>query len=607
MFSVPKPKSLPKDQATLMSTGRPVGVLFQPSDRRLPLVRIRTRQCGVLKDQRIIVVVDEWDANSAYPSGHYVRALGEIGDRETETKVILHQHGVSDPDEGFSPAVHACVPELPWSVPRDLNDPNRRDIKGMCVFSVDPPGCRDIDDALSARFVAPEEIPLDAMEAASLAASGKLVELGVHIADVTHFLKPNTAMDLEDSRRCTSVYLVDRRIDMLPKPLTEDICSLRHGVDRFAFSVLWRMNVDTADVVGEPEFFKSVIHSKAALTYQAAQEKIDRGGDDDITRGLLLLRRVTRLLRKKRVDLGALTLASPEVKFEIDRETNNPLDVGMYVTRETNKVVEEMMLLANETVATRIFERGFSRSALLRRHPVPTKTMFEPLLKACQSAGIQMDVTTSRHLADSLDRAGSSDGGEKDAYLNTLIRFMATRCMTQAEYFSSGEVARSQFSHYGLAMPIYTHFTSPIRRYADVVVHRMLSACIGLEPPSEELCESALVTEQCQILNVRHKSAQLAGRASAELYTLVFFRGRPTEEPARVVKVRERGVVVFVPKYGIEGTVRLDGWAKVEQKKPAIASADGTRKVELFDRVRVRIEVQQEGQSRQEHLVLTLV
>ena len=559
-----QPKSLPKSEELLQSSGRALGVLFQPSDRRLPLIRVRTRQANVLKDQRIIVVIDSWEKESAYPSGHYVRALGMIGDRETETKVILHQHDVADPEEGFSPAVHACVPELPWSVPSTIEDSWRRDIRSMCVFSVDPPGCRDIDDALSARFVSPSEVEDSGdMTCVSLAADKKLVELGVHIADVTHFLKPNTPMDLEASRRCTSVYLVDRRIDMLPKPLTEDICSLRCNVDRFAFSVLWRVNVDTAQVVGEPEFFKSVIHSKAALTYQEAQEKIDRGGTDVITTSLLLLRKVTRMLRQKRVDLGALTLASPEVKFEIDRDTHDPLDVGMYVTRETNKIVEEMMLLANETVATCIFEKGFSRSALLRRHPVPTRTMFEPLLKACKSAGIAMDVTTSRHLADSLDAAGVSKD-TKDAYLNTLIRFMATRCMTQAEYFSSGEVAQSQFSHYGLAMPIYTHFTSPIRRYADVVVHRMLSACIGLEAPSVELCESALVTEQCGILNVRHKNAQLAGRASAELYTLVFFRDRPSEESARVVKVRDVGVVVFVPKYGIEGTVKLDGWTKDE-------------------------------------------
>ena len=455
--------------------------------------------------------------------------------RETETRVILHQHDVADPDEGFSPAVHACVPELPWSVPATIEDKWRRDIRSMCVFSVDPPGCRDIDDALSARIVEPSELADtddgDNMLIMSLASSGQLVELGVHIADVTHFVKPGTAMDIEASRRCTSVYLVDRRIDMLPKPLTEDICSLRCGVDRYAFSVLWRMNVETAEVVSEPQVFKSVIHSKAALTYAEAQAKIDaKCQDDEITRSLLILQKVTRQLRQKRVDLGALTLASPEVKFEIDTETHDPLDVGMYVTRESNKIIEEMMLLANETVATCIYEKGFSRSALLRRHPVPTQSMFEPLLKACSAAGIAMDVTTSKTLADSLDLAGVSAKGKKgDTYLNTLIRFMATRCMTQAEYFSSGDVAYSQFHHYGLAMPIYTHFTSPIRRYADVVVHRMLSATIGLDSPGIELCESTMIAEQCDVLNLRHRNAQIASRASAELYTLVFFREKPTK------------------------------------------------------------------------------
>ena len=425
----------------------------------------------------------------------------------------------------------------------------------------------------------------------------------------------------------------------------EDICSLRCGVDRFAFSVLWRMNAETAETIGEPSFFKSAIHSRAALTYGQAQALLDRrdgkgegkgggGGagpdipaefsDPAITEGLAILRAVTRVLRSKRMSLGALTLASPEVKFEIDQGTSNPLDVGMYVTKETNKIVEEMMLLANETVATRIFDKGFARSAVLRRHPVPTRSMFEPLLRACRAVGIPMEVGTSKDLAESLDRVGAaavSGGGggcASDAALNTLVRFMATRCMTQAEYFSSGEIAPSQFHHYGLAMPIYTHFTSPIRRYADVLVHRMLAATIGLDAPDASLCESDLVAAQCEVLNCKHRNAQLAGRASGELYTLIYFRERPTDAGARVVRVKGNGVVVFVPKFGIEGPIKLEGWTSdgtmavdgvggEEEAVAQIAAPDGSRTLRLFDDVRVRIEVHEEGQSRQEHLVLSLL
>ncbi|GIL78962.1 hypothetical protein Vretifemale_8329 [Volvox reticuliferus] len=189
--------------------GGAANVLFVPVERRYPMIRIQTRQADTLMDKRIVVVIDGWDADSAYPRGHYVRTLGVIGDKDTETEVILIENDINT--NPFTPAVHDCVPPLPWSVsPADLADPNRADLRHLVVASVDPPGCKDIDDALHVR-----QLP-----------NGNY-ELGVHIADVTHFLKPGTAMDIEAAQRATTVYLVQRRIDMLPKPLTEDICSLR--------------------------------------------------------------------------------------------------------------------------------------------------------------------------------------------------------------------------------------------------------------------------------------------------------------------------------------------------------------------------------------------
>lgn len=366
----------PKPGAPPLSNGHTASVLFCPVEQQYPLIRIQTRQAGTLADKRLVVAIDAWEATSFYPQGHYVRTLGDIGDREVETEVVLIENDINTAP--FSPAVHACVPPLPWRVTdADLADPNRTDLRHLPICSVDPPGCKDIDDALHVR-------PLP---------NGNY-ELGVHIADVTHFLHPGTAMDVEAAARATTTYLVQRRIDMLPKPLTEDICSLRADVDRLAFSVIWEVNPEV-DVVGV-QFTKSVIRSRAALTYAEAQSRIDDPRlTDELTENLRIMNRLAKILRRKRMDRGALELASPEVKFEIDTETHDPLDVGMYQVRETNQMVEEMMLLANCTVAERCLA-SFAACSLLRRHPTPPPRQFEPLLRAAAAAGVSIDPSTSK-------------------------------------------------------------------------------------------------------------------------------------------------------------------------------------------------------------------
>ncbi|KAG6701726.1 hypothetical protein I3842_07G001100 [Carya illinoinensis] len=202
-------------------SGGTAHALFVSKDRRIPKIRIQTRQLENLLDKRIIVVVDSWDHLSRYPSGHYVRTIGEIGDRDTESEVVLIENDINS--RPFSSQVLACLPSLPWSVSsEDLANPIRQDLRHLRVFSVDPPGCKDIDDALHC-----------------ITLPNGNFEVGVHIADVTNFVLPGTPLDDEATQRGTSVYLVERRIDMLPKPLTEDICSLRADVERLAFSVIW--------------------------------------------------------------------------------------------------------------------------------------------------------------------------------------------------------------------------------------------------------------------------------------------------------------------------------------------------------------------------------
>merc|ERR1712137_843228 len=220
-----------------MASGANQWMLFLPSDRRMPRVRIRTRQANNLLDKVIVVGIDDWPVHSNYPVGHFIKELGKCGDKETESEALLIQYDISY--HPFSEGVLACLPEMPWGI-TDQDRRARTDFRDLNIVSIDPPGCTDIDDALHIRVLE----------------SGNY-EVGVHIADVTHFVRSNTAIDEEAAARGNTVYLVDKRIDMLPKLLGENLCSLRSNVERFAFSVLWEMTPETLEVVGT-KFTKSI-------------------------------------------------------------------------------------------------------------------------------------------------------------------------------------------------------------------------------------------------------------------------------------------------------------------------------------------------------------
>ncbi|XP_042494927.1 exosome complex exonuclease RRP44 homolog A [Macadamia integrifolia] len=562
--------------------------LFVSKDRRIPKIRMQTRQLGNLLDKRIIVAVDSWDCLSRYPSGHYVRTIGEIGDRDTESEVVLIENDIDS--RPFSAQVLACLPPLPWSMSTtDLTNSSRQDLRNLRAFSVDPPGCKDIDDALHCTALP----------------TGNF-EVGVHIADVTNFVLPGTPLDDEASQRGTSVYLVERRIDMLPKPLTEDICSLRSDVERLAFSVIWEMTPE-AEIIST-RYTKSVIKSCAALSYVEAQARMDDSRlMDPLTADLRNMNRLAKIMRLRRIERGAITLASAEVKFQIDTETHDPLDIGMYQIREANQMVEEFMLAANVSVAEKILKH-FPQCSLLRRHPSPTKEMLEPLLRTAAAIGLILDVSSSKALADSLDRAVGDD-----PYFNKLIRILATRCMTQAVYFCSGDLSPPEFHHYGLAAPLYTHFTSPIRRYADVIVHRLLAAALGISKLPPIFQDRHQLTSIADNLNYRHRNAQMASRASVELHTLIYFRKRPTDTEARIVKIRSNGFIVFVPKYGIEGPVYLTEKGEkgggdwfVDEVQQKVKKMDGSISYSILQTVRVHMEVV-EPQPNRPKLQLNLI
>ncbi|KAL0210673.1 hypothetical protein RCL1_005109 [Eukaryota sp. TZLM3-RCL] len=555
----------------------PEGILqtsayFVPVSPLLPKFRIRTpRNINDYLGKRLVTRVDDWSENDLFPIAHVVRVVGPLGNRDVEAEVILIEHSV--PYNEFGQDVLNCLPPVNFTI-SDTERSKRFDFTRLPICSIDPPGCRDIDDALHGRYIIE---------------NGKtLVEIGVHIADVSYFVRPNTPMDLEAKRRSTTCYLVDKRIDMLPRLLTEDLCSLRCNVERFAFSCIWVMDPSDNYKVTSCKFGKSIINSQASFTYQEAQKrKDDVTLRDDLTESIRILAKVALSLRQGRMDAGALVLASTAVKFNFDEVTREPFDVNEYENFETNYLVEEFMLLANHYVAHQIF-KAYPSQALLRRHPAPQPHAFDLLLASIKPLGLSLKTDTNKDLAQSLELIPR----KYEKYLKQQV----TQCMSLAQYFTSGEYEQSEYFHYGLSLDLYTHFTSPIRRYADVIVHRLLAASIGQDELFSELAHKDRITEICNNLNFRHKNAQDAGRQSSTITSLFLLRD-PVKQHAIVTRIMEKGIVAFVPKYGLDALIKLSDRADytfVEEKREARV---GDRKIVLFDRIDVVLSVDEHAKT----------
>ncbi|CAL8362129.1 unnamed protein product [Gadus morhua 'NCC'] len=561
----------PKEETQSRSSRR---ILATPWDQRIPKIRISTQQAEALQDHRVVVRIDSWESTSLYPNGHSVRVLGRAGELETEVQTILIENGVT-----VLPFSEAQLREMPVNTPEKpwrADEAARRDLReSHLVFSVDPRGCEDVDDTLSVRTLP----------------GGARLELGVHIADVTHFVREGSLTDLEARSRATTYYLADRRYDMLPAVLSADLCSLLGGVDRYAMSVLWELDARTL-VVHKVWYGRTLIRSSYQLYYEQAQALLNGEPAQvpellqlepeqrdaklaQLTGALELLTHVARHLRAQRDLGGALELEGVEVRAQLDEDKN----ITALVPRqplEVHETVAECMIHANHWVARKIQE-SFPQQSLLRHHPPPRQEYFCQLVDCAKAMGFTINTRSNKDLADSLDQAVDP----KDPLVNRMLRVMATQAMSNALYVSTGSIPKDQCYHYGLALDRYTHFTSPIRRYADIVVHRLLTAAISLDrgsDPGQTLASNKDLGVTAEHINRKNQAAQRTQKLSTELFQCLYFKDKdPLTDPccvadAVVYSIRTNGFLVFIPQYGLKGAV----YVKNREGQVVSAGPDGT-------------------------------
>lgn len=525
----------------------------------------------------------EWTTTQRHPQVISVRTLGKFGDIEVETGAILAEYEV--PDAEVSPAAAACLPTLPWSIP-DAEFAERRDLRDRCIYTVDPLSARDLDDAVSC-WPAPD-------------GSGNLC-VGVHIADVSYFVRPDTELDKEAATRSTSTYLVQRVIPMLPRTLCEDLCSLNPGVDRLAFSCMWTMKPDGTII--DEWFGRTVIRSCCKLSYDIAQGVIDGKADTEkfpntwdgaagpefltpetvvcaphntaeVAASIAQVAKLTRILRKKRFDEeGSLKIGVPKLTIVLSPD-GVPVGVRPYIIRESNELVEDMMLLANRRVALRL-SKFFPKSALLRRHPTPKKDRMEEFLEFCSrfAPDVPVDASSSLALRHSVDRLIEAACERYGPEYENLVSMKLVRTMALAEYFSATDVPEPEdWAHYGLAFSHYTHFTSPIRRYPDLLVHRQLQASIDIEMKKADLRSASYflssdfdISKICEHSNDRKTAARKCQDASTELFLTALIRDSPITTNGIVSKIDRDNVGVFLPEYSMDKSFSLKNLKVVRQ------------------------------------------
>jgi len=515
---------------------------------------------GASDGDKVVVKMVEWRAGEKNPEGEIVKVLGAPGEHETEIHSILAEYGLpySFPED---------VENEAEKIDRSINDSEvakRRDMRNICTFTIDPKDAKDFDDALSIQ-------KLD---------NGNY-EIGVHIADVSHYVRPGTLLDDEAYDRATSVYLVDRVVPMLPEVLSNDVCSLRPNEDKFTFSAVFEMD-ENADLVNQ-WFGRTVIHSDRRFSYEEAQERIE-SGEGDLSEEILTLDRLAKILRRERIRNGAITFDRSEVRFNLD-ENSEPIGVYFKISKDSNHLIEEFMLLANRKVSEFISlnRRGepTGNTFIYRIHDDPDPTKLEALRDFVSTFGYKMDLANSKKVADSLNQLLHDVKGKGE---ENMIETLAMRSMSKAVY------STNPIGHYGLGFDYYSHFTSPIRRYPDLIAHRLLQHYLdGGKSPNKNDYE-----EKSKHCSAMERLAADAERDSIKFMQVKFMEKHVGQDFQGVISgVADFGFWVQIPENGAEGLIKLrdlmDDSYSYDSKNHLVQGARTGNQYQLGDQVRIRV------------------
>lgn len=525
---------------------------------------------------KVLVKLVDWPIGSKNPVGRIVRMLGRPGENETEMSSILAEYGFP---LHFPEIVEQEADAIPETIsPREMA--KRKDFRSVTTFTIDPVDAKDFDDALSIKKLEHD-------------GHGQRWEIGVHIADVTHYIRPGTFLDKEAYDRGTSVYLVDRVIPMLPEKLSNGVCSLRPKEDKLCFSAVFTLN-EKAEVLST-WVGKTVIHSNKRFSYEEAQQIIE-SGNGPFAEELHTLDTLAKKLRAERFRKGAIAFEKLEVKFQLD-EKGKPLGVYLKENKDANKLIEEFMLLANRRVAEIVGKAHEVKSERLKKKAVAVKAEDKPFVYRIHDGpvgdklqnfarfagrwGYKVKMTNDKEIAHSLNSLMSQLHGRKE---QNVLEQLAIRTMSKAIY------STENIGHYGLAFDHYTHFTSPIRRYPDVLVHRLLEHYLA----KRDDVDRELLEKQCKHSTQMEIRASEAERASIKYKQVEFLQDKLGQVFDGLISgVTEWGLFVELVENKCEGMIRLrdldDDFYEFDETNYCVVGSRSKKVYTLGDEVKVQV------------------